>query len=49
MPTPKQFAQDLDGVLLGYTVASRLLHEPRAEQRARHAFTALLDAVRVHT
>ncbi len=44
---PQQFAQDLDGVLLGYTVASRLLCEPAAEDRARHAFTALLDAVRV--
>ncbi len=43
---PGQFAQDLDGVLLGYTVASRLLRESQAEDRARRAFTVLLEAAR---
>lgn len=46
---PEQFAQDLDGVLLGYTLASRLLNDPLAEDRARRACDALLDAARATT
>lgn len=43
---PEQFAQDLTGVLYGYFHAARLLDEPRAEDRARRAFEALLTAAR---
>lgn len=43
---PEQFAQDLDGVLLAYTLTSRLLRDAAAEDRARRAFTALLAAAR---
>lgn len=41
-----QFAHDLYGVMLAYHHASRLLHDPQAETRARRAFDALLTAVR---
>jgi len=41
-----QFAHDLYGVMLAYHHASRLLHDPLAETRARRAFDALLSAVR---
>ena len=41
-----QFAHDLYGVMLAYHHASRLLHDPQAETRARRAFDALLAAVR---
>ncbi len=41
-----QFAQDLDGVLLAYTLTSRLLRDTSAEDRARRAFDALLAAAR---
>ncbi len=43
---PEQFAQDLDGVLLAYTLTSRLLRDAVAEERARRAFAALLAAAR---
>ena len=44
---PEQFAQDVYGVMLAYHHASRLLHDPRAETRARRAFEMLLLAARV--
>lgn len=37
-----QFAHDLYGVMLAYHHAHRLLRDPKAEARARHAFEALL-------
>jgi len=43
----EQFANDLQGVLLGYSHNYRLLKDPQSEARARRAFEALLDAVRV--
>ncbi|WP_199431498.1 TetR/AcrR family transcriptional regulator [Qaidamihabitans albus] len=43
---PYQFAQDLHGILLAYVHTARLLADPKAEQRARRAFEALLDAAR---
>jgi AcrR family transcriptional regulator len=41
---PEQFAHDLYGVALAYHHALRLLQDPNAESRARHAFEALLAA-----
>jgi AcrR family transcriptional regulator len=41
-----QFAHDLYGVMLAYHHASRLLHDPEAEPRARRAFDVLLSAAR---
>jgi AcrR family transcriptional regulator len=43
---PDQFAQDLYGVMLAYHHASRLLGDPRAEERARRALERLIDAAR---
>ena len=43
---PYQFATDLYGVMLVYYHAHRLLADPRAEERARTAVAALLDAAR---
>lgn len=43
---PEQFAQDVYGVMLAYHHASRLLHDPHAEARARRAFEALLAGAR---
>jgi AcrR family transcriptional regulator len=43
---PAQFAQDLDGIVLAYFFAHRLLRDPAAEQRARRAFETALAAVR---
>ncbi len=40
---PDQFAHDLYGVMLAYHHAHRLLGDPKAEARARHAFEALLQ------
>jgi AcrR family transcriptional regulator len=37
-----QFAHDVYGVMLAYHHAHRLLRDPKAEARARHAFEALL-------
>ncbi|HET7292813.1 MAG TPA: TetR/AcrR family transcriptional regulator [Vicinamibacteria bacterium] len=42
----EQFAHDLNGVMLAYHHARRLLRDPRAEARARNAFEALLAAAR---
>jgi AcrR family transcriptional regulator len=42
----EQFAQDVHGTMLAYHHAARLLGDPRAEQRARAAFEALLGAAR---
>jgi len=39
---PDQFAHDLYGVMLAYHHAHRLLRDPKAEVRARHAFQRLL-------
>jgi AcrR family transcriptional regulator len=44
---PQQFAFDLKGVLMSYHHASRLLADPKAEDRARAAFEALLGTVRI--
>lgn len=37
-----QFAQDLYGIMLAYHHQSRLMEDPRAEERARRAFDRLL-------
>lgn len=42
----EQFAHDMHGVMLAYHHARRLLRDPRAEERARCAFDALLAAAR---
>lgn len=42
----EQLAHDMHGVMLAYHHARRLLRDPRAEERARHAFDALLAAAR---
>lgn len=42
----EQFAQELYGIIYAYQHFSRLLGEPRAEQRARSAFDALIAAAR---
>jgi hypothetical protein len=38
----EQFAQDLYGIMLAYHHQSRLMDDPRAEERARRAFERLL-------
>jgi AcrR family transcriptional regulator len=43
---PEQFAQDVYGVVVSYLHFARLLGDPKAEQRARRSFDALLDAAR---
>src|SRR6266545_1500038 len=43
---PDQFAHDLYSVMLGFHHASRLLLDPRAEDRAQAAFERLLESVR---
>lgn len=43
---PVQFAADLDGVMLAFYHAHRLLDDPDSENRARRSFEALLDAAR---
>jgi AcrR family transcriptional regulator len=43
---PDQFAQDLNGVILGCLFAKRLLDDARAEERALRAFESLLAGVR---
>jgi AcrR family transcriptional regulator len=42
----EQFAHDLYGIELAYHHAARLLRDPRAEERARAAFEALVAAAR---
>jgi AcrR family transcriptional regulator len=44
---PEQFAYDLYGIMLAHHHAARLLHDPKADQRARTAFESLLRTVRV--
>ena len=41
-----QFAHELNGIILAYHHAARLLKDPAAEQRARVAFVALVRAAR---
>jgi hypothetical protein len=43
---PEQFASDLNGVMLAFYQANRLLSDPTAETRARTAVDALLHAAR---
>lgn len=43
-----QFAADLDGVMLAFYHAHRLLEDEQAELRARHAFERLLADARAH-
>jgi AcrR family transcriptional regulator len=43
---PQQFAHDLYGVALAYHHASRLLRDPRAQERADKAFETLVRAAR---
>lgn len=43
---PDQLAHDVYAVMLGYHHASRLLKDPRAEERSRAAFESLLSALR---
>lgn len=42
----EQFAQDLYGVMLAFHHQSRLMNDPRAEERARRAFERLLQAAK---
>jgi AcrR family transcriptional regulator len=42
----EQLAHDLYGVMLAHHHTSRLLHDPRAQERTRRAFEALVDAAR---
>ena len=42
----EQIAHDLYGVMLAYHHARRLLRDPRASERARKAFDALVEAAR---
>lgn len=43
---PDQFAFELYAIILGYHNAKRLLHDARAEERARTAFTRLIQTAR---
>jgi AcrR family transcriptional regulator len=43
---PQQFAFTLQGLMLGYRHAGRLLHDPDALERTRTAFEQLLDSSR---
>ena len=43
---PEQFAHEMYGVMLAYHHAARLLEDPAAEERARRALAALVDARR---
>ncbi|HEY8474267.1 MAG TPA: TetR/AcrR family transcriptional regulator [Natronosporangium sp.] len=43
---PAQFAQELDGIVLAFFFAYRLLRDPATETRARRAFDAALDRIR---
>ncbi len=42
----EQFAHDLNGIMLAYHHAARLLRDPRAEERSQRAFEALLSSAR---
>ncbi|HLO04902.1 MAG TPA: TetR/AcrR family transcriptional regulator [Symbiobacteriaceae bacterium] len=43
---PEQFGFDLYAIVLGYHHAKRLLHDVRAEERARNAFDRLIQSAR---
>ena len=43
---PRQFAHELNGIVLGCHHAHRLLRDPDAERRARLSFDALLERMR---
>ena len=43
---PRQFAQDLEGVMLAFHLTNRLLEDPAAAQRTRRALETLLSAAR---
>lgn len=43
---PRQFAQDLEGVMLAFHLSNRLLHDPDAASRAGRSLDALLAAAR---
>lgn len=43
---PEQFAQELAGILLAFHHRSRLIRDPKAEERARTAFDRLLKSAR---
>ena len=43
---PGQFAFDMDGIVLAWHHASRLLGDPHADERAQRAFEALLASAR---
>jgi AcrR family transcriptional regulator len=45
---PDQFAQEQEGIMMGYQHVSRLLADPDAEKRAWNAFERLLASVRPH-
>jgi AcrR family transcriptional regulator len=45
----EQFAQNVYGIMLAYHHHSRLMSDPRAEERARRAFERILDEVRRQT
>ncbi len=42
----EQFAHDLNGIMLAYHHAARLLRDPRAQERSVRSFEALLGAAR---
>jgi AcrR family transcriptional regulator len=44
---PQLFAFQLHSIVLGYHHARRLLHDPRADRRARDAFEALVASARI--
>ena len=43
---PVQFAHDLNGIILAYHHAARLLRDPEAERRARTSFETLMETAR---
>ena len=45
----EQFAQDCQGIGLGFVHASRLMRDPQARVRAQRAFDALVRSARSHT
>lgn len=45
----EQFAHELTGIFLSYSLASRLLRDPRARERTERAFEALVASARART
>jgi len=45
----EQFAQDCQGIGLGFVHASRLMRDPKARERAQRAFDALVRDARAST